>query len=94
MYKRKSPVKSPSLFWDLESMLDIHHELYIVANLINWQVFEDSFSPLFSDVTGRRPKSIRLMVGLLILKHLRNVSDEQVVAQFCHHLSVIVYSMG
>lgn len=82
MYKRKSPVKSPSLFWDLESMLDIHHELYIVANLINWQVFEDSFSPLFSDVTGRRPKSIRLMVGLLILKHLRNVSDEQVVAQF------------
>ena len=82
MYKRKSPVKSPYLFWDLESMLDIHHELYIVANLINWQVFEDSFSPLFSDVTGRRPKSIRLMVGLLILKHLRNVSDEQVVAQF------------
>jgi IS5 family transposase len=37
---------------------------------------------LFSDVTGRSPKPIRMMVGLLISKHLRNVSDEQVVEQF------------
>ena len=82
MYKRKSPTKSPSLFWDLESMLDMHHELYILANMIDWQMFEKSFAPLFSDVTGRSPKPIRMMVGLLILKHLRNVSDEQVVEQF------------
>lgn len=82
MYKRQSPTKSPSLFWDLESMLDLHHELYILANMIDWQMFEKSFAPLFSDVAGRRPKPIRMMVGLLILKHLRNVSDEQVVEQF------------
>ena len=45
MYKRKSPTKSPSLFWDLESMLDMHHELYILANMIDWQMFEKSFAP-------------------------------------------------
>jgi IS5 family transposase len=28
------------------------------------------------------PKPIRLITGLLVLKHLRNVSDEQVVGQF------------
>ena len=82
MYKRKSPIKSPSLFWDLETMLDMHNELFVLANLINWQLFEDSFSPLFSAESGRPPKPIRLMVGLLILKHVRNVSDEQVVIQF------------
>ena len=82
MYKRPSPVKSPSLFWDLETMLDIHHMLYRLANLIDWQMFEDSFSPLFSDEAGRCAKPIRLMVGLLMLKHLRNVSDEQIVDQF------------
>lgn len=32
--------------------------------------------------TAVPPKPIRLMTGLLVLKHLRNVSDEQVVGQF------------
>ena len=82
MYKTPSPVKTPSLFWDLSSMLDIHHVLYVLAGLIDWQLFERSFSPLFSQTNGRPPKPIRLMVGLLLLKHIRNVSDEQVVDQF------------
>ena len=45
-------------------------------------MFEKSFSPLYSQDNGRPAKSIRLMAGLLILKHLRNVSDETVVEQF------------
>ena len=82
MYKLPSPSKSQSLFWDLETMLDTHHVLYRLANLIDWQMFEDSFSQLFSDKRGRCAKPIRLMVGLLMLKHLRDVSDEQLVEQF------------
>ena len=31
---------------------------------------------------GRKAKPIRLMVGLIVLKHIRNVSDESVVEQF------------
>ena len=41
-----------------------------------------TFAPLYSKDTGRMAKPIRLMVGLLILKHLRDVSDESVVEQF------------
>ena len=63
-------------------MLDSRNPLFKLANLIDWSAFESAFSPLFSVESGRPPKPIRLMVGLLILKHVRNVSDEQVVSQF------------
>jgi transposase, IS5 family len=82
MYKTSSPVRQTSLFWDLGSMLDPKHPLYVLANLVSWKSFEDAFAPLYCKDNGRTAKPIRLMVGLLVLKHLRNVSDEMVVAQF------------
>ena len=82
MYKSPSKVHQSSLFWDLETMLSPEKSLYKLANLIDWNVFEQSFTPLYSKDTGRMAKPIRLMVGLLILKHLRDVSDESVVEQF------------
>lgn len=82
MYKRPSSTPQTSLFGDLASMLDNKHSLYVLANLIDWPGFEDAFAPLFSKTNGRPPKPIRLMTALLVLKHLRNVSDEQVVLQF------------
>ena len=82
MYKSPSKVRQASLFWDLETMLSPKNSLYKLANLIDWNLFEQSFAPLYSKDTGRMAKPIRLMVGLLILKHLRDVSDESVVEQF------------
>ena len=82
MYKSSSNSRQASLFWDLETMLDSKHSLFKLANMVDWSTFEKAFAPLFCADNGRPPKPIRLMVGLLMLKHLRNVSDEQVVAQF------------
>ena len=82
MYKTGSPVRQASLFWVLESMLDPKHPLYVLANLVNWKSLEDAFAPLYCKDNGRTAKPIRLMVGLLVWKHLRNVSEEMVVAQF------------
>jgi hypothetical protein len=45
-------------------------------------VFEEAFTPLYCPDNGRPAKPIRLMCGLLILKHLRNLSDESVVEQW------------
>ena len=81
MYKPSSNSRQASLFWDLETMLDSKHPLFKLANMIDWSLFEKSFAPLFCADNGRPPKPIRLMTGLLMLKHLRNVSDEQVVVQ-------------
>ena len=72
----------PSLFSGLSSMLDQSHPLFQLADKIKWQIFDDAFEPLFCKGNGRPAKPIRLMVGLLILKHVRNVSDESVVEQW------------
>ena len=85
MYKSSSDTRQASLFWDLETMLDPKHPLFKLANLVDWAMFESTFAPLYCQDNGRPAKPIRLMVGLLVLKHLRNVSDETVVEQFCEN---------
>lgn len=49
-------------------------------------MFETAFSPLYCHENGRPAKPIRLMVGLLILKHVRNLSDESVVEQWSENV--------
>jgi len=71
-----------SLFFSLEDSLNQRHPLYILANKVDWQMFECAFSPLYCLDNGCPAKPIRLMVGLLILKHLRNLSDESIVEQW------------
>ena len=80
MLKRTS--KQCSMFSFLEDMLSHQHPLFQLSNKINWECFEKAFSPLYCSTNGRPAHSIRLMCGLLILKHLRNVSDEMVVFQW------------
>lgn len=77
----KNSVSLPLLYSTLGDMLNIRHPLYQLANKINWVLLEESFSKLYSE-KGRPCKPIRLMCGLLILKHLRNVSDESIVEQW------------
>lgn len=74
--------KQLSLFSSLEDMLNHRHPLFQLSNKINWQTFDDAFTPLYCSNNGRPAHPIRLMCGLLILKHLRNVSDETVVLQW------------
>ena len=80
MLKRTS--KQLSFFSSLEDMLNHQHPLFQLSHKINWQSFDDAFSPLYCSTNGRPAHPIRLMCGLLILKHLRNVSDETVVLQW------------
>lgn len=68
-----------------EEQLSHRHPLYILANKINWDIFEQAFAKLYSD-EGRPAKPIRLMVALLMLKHIRNISDESVVEQWFENI--------
>ena len=63
-------------------MLNQSHPLYKPADKIDWSKFDTSFAPLYCHNNGHPAKPIRLMCGLLILKHLRNLSDEAVVEQW------------
>jgi len=62
-------------------MLDSHDPLIALADTIDWGYFDESFAKYYSN-EGRPAKPIRLMVGLLLLKHLENLSDERVVLQW------------
>jgi IS5 family transposase len=71
-----------SLFLNFRDNLNLNHPLVILANKIQWDIFEKSFKGLYCANNGRPAKPIRLMVGLLMLKHIRNLSDEAVVEEW------------
>jgi len=60
--------------------LDPAHELLRAAALIDWDSLQDALSKYYSPL-GRSGKPIRLMVGLHILKHRYNCSDERAVEE-------------
>ena len=72
----------PNLFHNqLRDMLDSYDPLIALSDTINWELFDESFAKYYSE-DGRPAKPIRLMVGLLLLKQLENLSDENVVLQW------------
>ncbi|AZI22601.1 IS5 family transposase [Chryseobacterium taklimakanense] len=72
----KNPKKQPELFRPmLVDFIDDKHELVLLSEKIDWDYFEDEFSPLYSK-TGNPSHPIRFMVGCLLLKHLYNLGDE------------------
>lgn len=66
---------------NLAEMLDPRQSLYQLALKIDWSEFEESFGEHYAH-KGRPAKPIRLMVGLLILKQLYDLSDQEVVSQW------------
>lgn len=61
-------------------LLDADHELLRAAKLIDWDQLHESLRSYYSNL-GRHGKPIRLMVGLQLLKHQYNCSDERAVEQ-------------
>jgi IS5 family transposase len=61
----------------LQSELRSDHELVILAEKIDWETIQDNLKSKYSK-KGRKAKRVRLMIGLHILKHLYNLSDEKV----------------
>ena len=62
-------------------MLDSNDPLIVLANNYPWSKLEDYLSQFYSGI-GRPPKPIRLMVGLLLLKQMENLSDENLILQY------------
>ena len=77
----------------LKEQLNPKHELYLLSSVIDWQYFEDEFSPLYSN-KGRPAHPIRLMTSLLILKSMYNLSDEKLVEEHWEMNSYFQYFGG
>jgi IS5 family transposase len=85
MLSKHTPPSQLSFYSTFEEQLSHRHPLYILANQIQWDTFEKAFANLYSE-EGRPAKPIRLMVSLLMLKHVRNLSDESVVEQWFENI--------
>lgn len=82
MQAKEKNITQLGFYSTFEEQLNHRHPLYILANKINWVQFEQAFGKFYSEEMGRPAKPIRLMVSLLMLKHIRNLSDESVVEQW------------
>jgi transposase, IS5 family len=88
---------------ELCNIINLRHPLVQLSQQIDWPSCERRFGDLYAAGVGRPGHPIRLMVGLQLLKHTCNVSDEEVVATwvenpywqyfcgeqyFCHELPI------
>lgn len=82
--KHNPPVGHQTSFFgtDLLLQLDPQDPLLQLSQAIPWSDFDQAFAKHYTPGLGSPNKPIQLMVGLLILKQLENLSDEQIVLQW------------
>lgn len=66
----------------LSNQLNPSHELYKLSELIDWNFYEKEFVGYFAEKRGAPGKSVRLVVGLLMLQQINGYSDEGAVDEW------------
>ena len=65
--------------WFVVPKLDDNHELVKISKAIDWPALSDKLAKFYCPDNGRPAKPSRAKVGLLILKHLYRLSDDDLV---------------
>jgi len=83
MYRRKDR-KSGYLFPELfpfGGKLDENNRWLKIAEMIPWEELEEEYEKHFSEGIGRPALDGRVVLGALLLKHMKGVSDEEIEKQ-------------
>jgi len=82
MYKSKDRKTIPlfSELFPFGGKLDSKNRWLRISNLIPWEPLESKYQSYFSD-KGRPAKDGRLIIGILLLKHMTGLSDDEIVKQ-------------
>ncbi len=67
----------------LDQIINMKHELAILADKIGWAWLDAQLAESFSD-QGRPAEPVRFMIGMFLLKHTYALSDEQVWDRWVH----------
>ena len=82
--KSKQTTGSEDLFRSrLDQIINMKHELVRLGDEINWTWIDEELADLF-ETDGRPGLPTRFMIGLLFLKHIYNLSDENVCERWVH----------
>lgn len=77
--------KTPDLFKDFFSLgekLDFSNRWLALAEMIPWEKIDDMYSKNFSANSGRRAMDSRLVCGLFLVKHIKDLSDEETIKEY------------
>jgi IS5 family transposase len=75
--KKIVPTNKLDLFRSrLDQLINPRHELVLLAGKLDWDWIDGEIAPLFAE-HGRPAVATRFMVGLLLLKHIHGLSDEE-----------------
>ena len=66
----------------LDQIVDRDQALAKLGRAIDWRFFEQRFGAVYIDKVGHPPLPMRLMAGLSILKHMHDLSDEDLCARW------------
>jgi hypothetical protein len=66
----------------LDQIVDMDHPLARLGRAIDRGLLEERFGAVYSDKAGHPPVPTRLMSGLSILKHMHDLSDEDLCARW------------
>jgi IS5 family transposase len=66
----------------LEQIIDMGHPLVLLAGKIDWDFLDRRLGEVYKRGDGHPPLPVRLMAGLLILKHMHTLSDEALCARW------------
>ncbi len=82
MYKGKDRKTIPlfSELFPFGGKLDKENRWLKISSLIPWERLESKYRSYFSD-KGRPAKDGRLVIGILLLKHMSGLSDDEIVKQ-------------
>lgn len=84
MKPKRPEQETPQLeMWrqQLSNQLNPKHPLVVLGARMDWKWFEGQFSEGFGDL-GRAALPVRVVVGLLYLKHAENLSDEMLLERW------------
>ena len=82
--KKHSPTDAGDLFRArLDQIINMRHELVLLAERIDWDWLDREIAPLYAE-TGRPGVETRFVIGLLLLKHIFALSDEQVCERWVY----------
>ena len=66
----------------LDEIIDLNHPLVRLAHEIDWDFLDERFSSVCRSGPGQSPLPTRLVAGLLIIKHMHDLSDEVLCARW------------
>ena len=67
----------------LDQIINLRHELVVLADKIDWAWLDEQLAGYFSD-EGRPAEPVRFMIGMFLLKHTYDLADEQLWERWVH----------